>query len=146
MTVYAEDINYFDTGRSSPDTWIDKAKKEIASIGGKILASGYGEQDGQATFALDFTIGADKFSIRWQTLPGRLKSTNELKRKRQAATLLYHDVKHKCVMAKIRGVRATFMEYLVLPGGQTMGEAVTNVEQFNAILANTPILLPARIP
>lgn len=141
MTVYAEDVNYLDTGKSSPDVWIDRAKKEIVGIGGKVLQSGYAEQNGQAAFLLKFQIGADIFQIRWETLPGRLKSTNELKRKRQAATLLYHDVKHKVVMAKIRGIRATFLEYLTLPGGQTMGEAASNIEQFKAILSNTPILL-----
>lgn len=141
MTVYAEDINYFDTGKSNPDVWIDRAKKEIASIGGKILQSGYAERDDQAAFLLDFQIGDDLYKIEWKTLPARFKSTNELKRKRQAATLLFHDVKHKVVMAKIRGVRATFLEYLCLPNGQTMGETVKHKDQFEAIVSNTPILL-----
>lgn len=141
MTIYAEDVNYFNTSKTAPDTWIDKAKKEIQSISGKVIQSGYAEQNGQSAFLLTFQIGVDTFQIKWETLPGRNKGTNDLMRRRQAATLLYHDVKHKVVMAKIRGIRSTFLEYLTLPNGQTMGETVANVDQFKAILNNTPILL-----
>ena len=38
MTTYAEDINYWKTGTSSPDTWIATARKEIVAAGGKIIA------------------------------------------------------------------------------------------------------------
>jgi len=141
VTIYAEDVNYLNTGKSNPDVWIERAKKEIRNISGKILQSGYAEQNGQAAFLLKFQIGDDTFDIKWQTLPGHYARTTELMRKRQAATLLFHDVKHRCVMAKIRGIRSTFLEYLTLPNGQTMGETVANVDQFKAILQNTPILL-----
>jgi len=141
MTVYAEDVNYFNTSMTHPETWIERAKKEIVDIGGKVLQSGYAEQNGIAAFMLVCDIGGDTYNIKWDALPARKKNTTALQTKRQAATLLYHDVKYKCVMAKIRGVRATFLEYLTLPGGQTMGEAVKSVDQFKAMLANTPILL-----
>ena len=41
--IYAEDVNYFKTGTSAPDTWIDKAKAEIRTAGGKTLSEAYGK-------------------------------------------------------------------------------------------------------
>lgn len=142
MTVYAEDVNYFNTSLTHPETWIERAKQEIHSIKGKVMQSGFAENaSGIAAFSLTFQINGDTFQINWETLPTRVKSSTPLMAKRQAATLLFHDVKHKVVMAKIRGVRSTFAEYLMLPGGQTIGEVVTNIEQFKAMIASTPILL-----
>lgn len=141
MAVYAEDVNYFNTSTTHFETWIERAKKEITAIGGEVLQSGYAEKGIAGTFMLECIIGGDKYAIRWETLPARKPKTSVASLKRQAATLLYHDVKYKCVMAKIRGVRATFLEYLSLPGGQTMGEAVANIDQLKAMLANTPIML-----
>lgn len=119
-TVYAEEVgNYWQTSKSSPDSWIDKAKREIASIGGKIITEIYGmDETGRSAFSLVFSIGADTFKIVWPVLPS--KSGNERAAKVQAATMLYHDVKHKVVMSKVKGTRTSFFEYLMLPDGQTM--------------------------
>jgi hypothetical protein len=118
--IYAEDIgNYWQTSKSGPDSWIDKAKKEIASIGGKIITELYGmDETGRSAFSLVFSIGADTFKIVWPVLPSR--TGNERAAKVQASTMLYHDVKHKVVMAKVKGTRTSFFEYLMLPDGQTM--------------------------
>lgn len=120
-TIYAEDVgNYWKTSQSSPDAWIDKAKKEIKSIGGKIITEIYGMDDtGHSAFSLVFQIGTDTFKIVWSVLPTR-QSKDEKAAKVQAATMLYHDVKHKVVMAKVKGVRTSFFEYLMLPNGQVL--------------------------
>lgn len=149
MTVYAEEVNYFETSTVAPDTWIEKAKKEITGIGGKVLQSGYGEDsNGRAMFLLAFKIGDDTFNIRWAALPYRtatkvekMKAQKERACKIQAATLLYHDVKHKVVMAKIKGVRASFLEYLLLPNGKTAGEASADTDTFTALLPNLTLML-----
>lgn len=113
--VYAEDINYFKTSQKQADTWIDDAKKLIGSIGGKVLAEAYGsDAQGRSAFMIGFQIGTDTFKLTWPVLPCKQKA-NEKAAKVQAATLLYHDVKHKVVMAKIKGVRGAFLEYLMLP-------------------------------
>lgn len=131
--VYAEDINYWQTSQVAPDSWIDKAKKEITRIGGKILGEAFGaDGEGKAAFILRFVIGQDHFEIRWAVLPTR-GNGKEKAAKIQAATLLYHDVKHKVVMAKVKGVRASFLEYLLLPDGQNVGQAASDKEAFFAL-------------
>lgn len=124
---YAEDVNYWQTSTVSADTWIDKAKKEIGTVGGKILGEMFGQDavSGVAAFRLDFQIGDDKFKIQWPVLQS--KTRNEKAAKIQAATILYHDVKGKCVSAKVFGARAAFIQYLMLPNGKTTSEA-TNAE------------------
>jgi hypothetical protein len=60
--VYAEDVNYFKTGTSAPDTWIDKTKAEIKAAGGKVLSEAFGSDDqGRAAYLLEFTFGGDRF-------------------------------------------------------------------------------------
>lgn len=120
---YAEDVNYWQTSTASSDGWIDKAKKEIAGVGGKILGEMFGQDavSGVAAFRLDFQIAEDKFSIQWPVLQS--KTRNERAAKIQAATILYHDVKGKCVAAKVFGARAAFFQYLLLPNGKTASEA-----------------------
>jgi hypothetical protein len=128
-TVYAESVNYWQTSKARADTWIDRARKEITNIGGKILGTTYGEDgNGRAAFRLDFQIGPDTFRVIWPALPS--KTGKHEAARVQAATLLYHDVKHKCVMAKIKGVRTAFLEYFLLPNGQVISEAAGDVEAF----------------
>lgn len=114
---YAEDVNYFKTGTTAPDSWIDKAKAEIRAAGGKVLGEAFGSQEGRAAFMLEFTFGADRFRAVWPVLPSKTKA--ERAAKIQAATMLYHDVKAKCVSAKVHGARAAFFQYAVLPDGRT---------------------------
>lgn len=128
--VYAEDINYWQTSQMSPDAWIEKAKREIIGIGGKILGEAFGaDAEGKSGFILAFKIADDQFEIRWAVLPTRTQGKDRQARV-QAATLLYHDVKHKAVMAKVKGARASFVEYLMLPDGQNVGQAVADKTEF----------------
>lgn len=126
-TVYAEDVNYWRTGTSSPDTWIERAKNEIRVAGGRPGNELFGaDGEGRAMYALEFELGGERYRVKWPVLPTRSKKPADQKAARiQAATMLYHDIKAKCVAAKVQGARAAFLSYLLLPDGRTAGEAST---------------------
>ena len=121
-TTCAEDIgHYWNTSKASPDSWIEKAKREIASAKGKIAGEAFMQKDGTAIYMILFQFGDDSFRIEWPVLHS--KTGNEVGARRQAATMLYHDVKAKCVAAKVLGARTAFLSSLVLPSGQTAAQA-----------------------
>lgn len=119
---FAENVNYWKTGKSSPDIWIDRAKAQIVKLGGIILVEGFGKEgvNGRAAYMLSFEIVDDCFKVIWPVLPS--KSENERAARIQAATLLYHDVKAKCISAAVLGSRTAFLSYLILPNGRTAAE------------------------
>lgn len=120
--TYADDVNYWKTSTAAPDSWIDKAKAEIKAAGGKVLSDAFGDQEGRAAFMLEFSFGRDRFRVVWPVLQPR--SQKDIRAARvQAATMLYHDVKAKCVSAKVHGMRAAFFQYAMLPDGRTMAQA-----------------------
>ncbi len=121
-TIYADDINYWKTGSGSPDGWIEKAKRQIEQLGGNVLAEGFGSEGGRSAFMLGFEIHGEKFKAMWPVLQPR-KQKDELAARRQAATMLYHDIKAKCIAATVKGPRVAFFEYLMLPDGRTASEA-----------------------
>jgi len=118
----AEDVNYWKTSRTSPDTWMDRTKKQIAALGGTVLAEGFGSEPttGRAAFMLAFEISGDSFKVVWPCLPS--KDGNESAARIQAATMLYRDVKAKCISATVLGARAAFFSFLMLPDGRTTTE------------------------
>lgn len=118
---YAEDIgHYWQTSNSSPDEWIDRAKKIILDIGGEILAEGFGSANGQSAFMLSFKFGEQQYKVVWPVLS--TYSGKEVSAKRQAATLLYHDVKAKAMTASVLGFEAAFFSYMMLPDGRAASE------------------------
>jgi len=119
--IYAEEVNYWKTSNVSPDTWIDKAKAEIMASDGTIDGDAFGSYDGRAAYRLDFSFGADRFCAIWPVLPFR-KAADVRAARIQAATMLYHDVKAKCISAKVHGARAAFFQYAVLPDGRTAAQ------------------------
>lgn len=119
--MYAEDVNYWQTSTISPDSWIDKAKHEIVTAGGSTGSEAFGNDgDGRAAFMLEFAFGRDRFRIVWPVLES--KTGRDRAAKIQAATMLYHDVKAKCVSAKVHGARAAFFQYAMLPDGRTAAQ------------------------
>ena len=132
--LYAEDVNYWKTSRTSPDVWLAKAKREVVKAGGQVLAEGFGSDGERAAYMLAFDFGDERFKAVWPVLSS--KSGNERAARIQAATLLYHDVKAKSVTAKILGFRAAFFSYLMLPNGRTAAEMATPdlVEAFPKLL------------
>jgi len=118
---YAEDIgHYWQTSQSSPDQWLERARKLIIELEGNIVAEGYGSMEGHAAYMLAFKIGGDSFKVIWPVLPTRTGKT--LATKRQAATLLYHDIKAKAMTASVLGTRVAFFSYMMLSDGRTASE------------------------
>lgn len=123
--IYAEEINYWKTSRSSPDVWMARARQQIENLGGVILLEGFGNEPttGRAAYMLAFEIEGNKFKIAWPVLPSR--SGNERAARIQAATMLYRDVKAKCISASVLGARAAFFSFLLLPDGRSAAEMST---------------------
>lgn len=123
---YAENVNYWKSGSAAPDRWIDKAKREIRSVGGQIIGdmTVNDEATGRAAFCLAFVLQGEKYQIKWPVLES--KTGNLHAARRQAATALYHDVKARCVELKFLGARAAFMAFLQLPDGRTAAEAANS--------------------
>jgi hypothetical protein len=140
--IYAEEVNYWKTGTSAPDTWIDKAKAEIRAAGGTVLNEAYGRDSaGRAAFLLEFAFGEDRFRAVWPVLPTRSKKDADGRAaKIQAATMLYHDIKAKAVAAKVHGVRAAFFQFLQLGDGRTTAQlAMPELsERYPKLLAAPP--------
>lgn len=131
----AEDVNYWQTGNSSPDTILNKTKALILEIGGSVTGEAYGSDgDGNAAYMLQFRIGLDTFKVIWPVLPSR--GGKDLPARRQAVTMMYHDVKARCVSAKVLGVKSAFFNFLCLPDGRNMSEAT-----MPEILTGVPNLL-----
>ncbi len=121
---YAEDLgHYWKTGSSSPDTWLERAKKLIREVNGEITAEGFGSIGTQAAYMLAFRINDDKFKVVFPVLYSR--AGNTIAAKRQAATMLYHDIKAKCMVASVLGIKAAFFSYLMLPDGRVASEVAT---------------------
>lgn len=137
MTTYAEQVNYWQTSRTSADSWLDKTKKEITAAGGTVLAEGFGSDvgTGRSAYMLGFTLDDQRYKIVWPVLPS--KTGNERAARIQAATMLYHDVKARCVAAKAIGSRSAFFGYLLLSDGRAAAEATLPevVEMLPAVLS-----------
>lgn len=118
----AEDMRYWKTGRTSPDGWIEKTKKVVNELGGVVLGEAFGNEPltGRSAYMLQFRIGNDTFKVIWPVLPSR--DGSEQAARIQAATMLYHDTKAKCVKAAVFGARVAFFEYLLLPDGRNVTE------------------------
>ena len=120
-TIYAEDLSFWKTGKSSPDVWIDRAKRFIEGRGGKILGEGFGcDASGRAAFMLGFTADGRRFKIIWPVLPS--KGKDEKAARVQAATTLYHYVQGVCLYAAVVGWHASFFSHLLLEDGRTASQ------------------------
>jgi len=121
MLPDAKDMNYWKTSRSSPSTWIQRAKQEIEGVGGKVLAEAFGreEDSGRAAYMLGFELDGERFKVVWPVLPS---NDDESAARRQAATMLYHDVKQRCISSRVLGARQAFFSYLLLPDGMSVSD------------------------
>jgi len=118
---YAEDIgHYWQTSQSSPDQWMQKTRKLIENLDGKVVAEGFGATDETAAYMMAFELKGQKYKVVWPVLPSVTGKT--LAAKRQAATLLYHDIKAKAMTASVLGTEVAFFSYMVLPDGRTASE------------------------
>lgn len=124
-TVFAEDINYWQTSRTSPAAWLEKSARLVTLAGGQVLMHAVGNDPftNRESYALIFGFEGDRFKVVWSALPLKKSTENkELAAKRQAATLLYHEVKSRCMIAKVKGFRQAFFAHFMLPDGRVASE------------------------
>ena len=123
--LYAEQVNYWRTSRSSPDLWLVRIKALIKKAGGTVLADGFGHDalTGRGAYMLGFELQQERYKIVWPILP--TKAGDEQSAKRQAMTMIYHDVKSRIVSAKVLRTRAAFFSYLMLPDGRSASQVAT---------------------
>lgn len=120
---YAETINYWKTSKSSPDEWIRRACNVIEKHTGRVNIHAFGKDgSGNEAYMIQFTLAEIEFKAIWPILPVRYKE-DKLAARRQAATLLHHDIKAKCLESTVKGAKVAFFEYLLLPDGRTASEA-----------------------
>lgn len=121
MTPYGEDVNFWATSTSGPDTWMERTKKQVVTLNGRVLAEGFGaDGEGRAAFMLTFAIGDDQFKVVWPVLPSRKGNTRAARV--QAATMLFHYVQGVAIRAVVVGAKEAFFTHLMLPDGRTVGE------------------------
>lgn len=128
---YAEEVNYWKTSRTAEGTWIDKAVKEINRVGGIVTQRLSGMNNGVEAHMIAFEIGDDLFRIVWPVLQSKTGNTKAARV--QAATMLYHDVKSRCVAAKVLGSRKSFFAYLLLDNGQVVS-GIDNTELSDGLI------------
>jgi hypothetical protein len=117
---YAEKVNYWQTSRSAPGKWMDRAKTLIMQAGGDVKAEAFISNQEASHYLLSFEMDGDQFRMAWPVLAS--KSGNMRAARIQAATALYHEVKAACVKAKFLGSRTAFFAFLMLPDGRTAAD------------------------
>lgn len=135
---HAEDVNYWKTSKSSPDTWMERSRRQIEKLGGEVLAEGFGSEPGmgRAAYMLAFELDGERFKVVWPVLPS--KTGNERAARVQAATLLYHDIKARSISSAVLGTRVAFFSFLALPDGRTAADIAAP-----ELVRLTPTLLQA---
>ena len=126
LRPYAEDVgNYWKTSQSAPDTWMQRAAREIEKAGGDIVGEAFGAEPatGRAAYMLSFRLDGASFRVVWPVLLS--KAGNVKAARRQAATMLYHDVKARAISSRVLGARAAFFSYLLLPDGRVANQIAT---------------------
>ncbi len=92
----------------------------VKHIGGTVTSSGFGSSNEKSAFMIQFHFDGEDYRIVWPVLES--KTDNELAAKRQAATMLYHDVKAKLISAQIIGIKTAFFSWICLPNGKVASE------------------------
>lgn len=134
----AEDVNYWRTGRSAVDSWIDKCCRLIDEVGGTIIQKGMIWQNGDSVCLLAFSIDGESYRVGWPVLKTRAGDSDDPAARIQAATFMYHDVKAKVMIAKVLGPRCAFIGNLMVTKNSTVGEL--NNLQLQKALPQLPLL------
>ncbi len=141
MTIYADDLPYWRTSQKSPEAWIALAGTEIERADGEVLFHGFARHpdSGAWYWLLRFTMGDDTFKIEWPVLAvWRETKSSAQDAKRQAATMLYRDVKAMCVKARALGARTAFFAHVEVDGGRTASQLGSR-----ELVSAFPLALPA---
>lgn len=140
---FDETVSYWKSGTSSPDKWLSDSAALIAKRGGQLLISAFGVDPTiqREAYCLRFRFKEDLFSLTWPVLPTRLGRPDEQQAaRRQAATMLFHDVKAKLLAAEVLGMRRAFFSHLLLGDGRTVVDHAQDVAALPQILEATPRL------
>ena len=121
--VYAEDLPYFMTGKSSAESWREKAEVEIKRAGCVVTSSGDIHQNGQSAVFIGFSVDGEAFRVAFPVLES--KRDNVKAAKIQSATMMFYDIKARCVALRVLGARVAFGGYRILPDGRTDGQVST---------------------
>lgn len=120
----ANDLPYWKTSQSSPENWVDKACLEIERAGGVVdLCMPSVRRGGRMAHIIGFSLDGDTFKLVWPVLGHDKRDRPSAIR--QAATMMYHDVKSRCVTARVFGARWAFQAEMMLPDGRTAGQLST---------------------
>lgn len=140
----AEQLPYWKTSKSDAGAWLRKAEAEVERYGGTVTLQAKGRDGDRAAFLLDFQFDAgDGSPVRFRAIwpITQPKGDDQAAAERQAATMLFHDVKSRALRVELFGFRQAFFDFLLLPDGRTAGQlAAPDL----ADLA-TRLLPPARI-
>lgn len=122
----ARSMNYFNSGKSAPDVMLENAINLITENGGEFLGDVYGRDatTGREAFMVHFKAAGQEYKIVWPILPH--EPGDRLAAKRQAATMIFHDVKAKMVAAQVLGFRVAFFGQLLLPDGTLAANLTTD--------------------
>lgn len=127
---YAEDLSYFKTSKSNAGSWLDKTEALIEKHGGSVLLRAKGKNLESSAFLVEFVFEADRFRAVWPVLPSKYEGKDSdpifiRAAERQAATMLHHDCKARCMKVAIFGARLAFFDFLLLDDGRTAGQLST---------------------
>lgn len=111
---------------------IDRSQAEIKKILGKYGASGfaYGEQGPLAIVMFEMSGRRIKFILPMPQVPSKnapqasIKTYEQLCRARWRCLVLAIKAKLECVASGITTLEQEFMAHIVLPSGQTVGQAI----------------------
>ena len=138
MSEYAEDLPYWKTSKQGPDAWIEKAKKESDRAGGIVISEGFGASEGRSAYMLRFQC-ENIYRIVWPCAESKFSGQDatvgfKMASRRQAATMLYHDVKAMCIKARAIGFEVAFFSHLELANGKVANEMVGATGKLPALL------------
>jgi hypothetical protein len=114
-----------------------------------VIAEAFGRQHGEAAFMLRFLLDDDTFRVVWPVLEGKYEGDEQnasflRSARRQAATMLYHDVKASCVKARVMGARTAFFAHLEMNDGRVASElSGAEVARFPKLLG--PAVMDAEV-
>jgi hypothetical protein len=90
--------------------------------------------EGRSAIVLGFDIDGDAYRAEWPVLQS--KTGDSRAAMRQAATMMFYDVKARCLSYRVLGARRSFMSWLCLPDGRTAGQvAVAEPSLLGQLLA-----------
>lgn len=143
---YANEVDYWKTGQTrTPEQWIALAVKQLEDHGATNVVTASGDNDGRHCFMMQFMLAGQQHRIIWPVLPVRWTDSESDKRaaKVQAATVLYHEVKHRCVVATRYGSQFGWFAYQQLPDGRTVQQLSSDELMRGVPEVMTPKMLPA---